>query len=98
MEGYKIYYDRNIKKFTFDKEKSEVINVPFDAGIWWNTQMDTTIEAVNKLNNDVEIGNIEILECKQCNKLFLLNRDEKYWFLAHSLNPPKRCYKCRKNK
>jgi hypothetical protein len=56
---------------------------------------DAKLESVERLNKEIESGELSLLKCKDCERYFLLPRTEKEWFTSRGLITPKRCPKCR---
>lgn len=106
MKAYKNYVNEETMKidivefdidYEFDFSHDPVTNL-YDSDNGHTIHKDAKLEDLEKLNKEIEQGDFSLLKCKDCNRYFLLPKDEKEWFEERGLVAPKRCPACRRKK
>ena len=95
MQGYRVWF--NGEKFVSDENTTEVqYNQGYhDIATSWFADKASANKAVAKWNRD----NLDdIKSCKECGAYFWQKEVERQWYKEHGMNPPRRCYLCRKKR
>ena len=110
MKGYNLYYNEETRElsvrefevgyskpgtasgydFTYVKDTNL-----YDDRFSFNLDKHTCEQSAKEINNLIASGEWLIRKCKDCGSYFLINDDEKQWFIDHNLSLPKRCHTCR---
>lgn len=93
--GHKVYFDKDLKKFRYEKETSKVERLSPDAAIVWRDDLKRAIQTA-EFYNKTRLGEIRI--CKGCGQPFFLSEERVRWFEEREMIPPVRCMGCAKSK
>lgn len=103
MKAYKIYYNADEKRvdllefdiaYEFDFSYDPDSNIDGEDHCH-NCDLKSITESVEKLNNRILEGDLEVFKCKNCDKYFFVSQEEKLWYMDMNMKPPKRCSDCR---
>ena len=106
MKAYREVWDEQNNRFTyaeFDiKHASDFDSIPetnlYDTVHSYNPYESEVEKRVKEDNEKLESGKLKVIKCKDCGKFFIQTEEEIEWFNWRDMNPPKRCYDCRRRK
>lgn len=103
MKAYKLFYNDELYRFDlyefevkgeYDFSHDPKTNLYGEDHIH-SCDKESACEGLQKLNKQLEDGELEVAQCKDCEIYFIIPAKEKQWFADRDLQTPKRCPKCR---
>ena len=103
MKAYKIFYNEKTKlldlmefdisdEFDFSHDPDSNMDEENHSHCCVKESME---EDVNRLNEQIKSGSLQIRRCKDCGGYFSANEQFRHWYKYRGLDVPKRCGKCR---
>lgn len=94
-QGYRVYFDKETKKFRYDKEISEMRFCGKNSTTSWFADLKSAMNAAQS-RNQYSLG--DVIVCKDCGEAFWITEDERNWYAEKGLTLPTRCESCRRKK
>ena len=105
MKVFASYYDEPTKKFMVKEvdETNIILHTDLKKARTVDTYKEFTDEQLAQAhadisNHDLEVGDLEIIKCKDCKKLFTIDKKEMNWYKERNYTMPIRCFSCRKKR
>ena len=98
MTAYKVFYDKESKKFKYDaapreyEREEELLPDYEDETTYWCRSGLDGVENFVYLYNHLFLKNIHI--CKDCQNPFWITDDKRHWYEERGLAVPARCMRC----